>query len=90
VVVSAALNRPLKTGLVAGADFLIGDASQWRDTRLCGPLLGGQSRPRSASSDIRNLVLHYRSFLKGTYIIFCSNSFTMKKQVSGDKNYMQT
>jgi hypothetical protein len=28
----------LKPGLVAGADFLIGDASQWRDTRLCGPL----------------------------------------------------
>jgi hypothetical protein len=28
----------MKTGLVAGADFLMGDASQWRDTRLCGPL----------------------------------------------------
>jgi hypothetical protein len=29
----------LKVGLVAGTDFLIGDASQWRGTRLCGPLL---------------------------------------------------
>jgi hypothetical protein len=34
-----ASNRPLKTGLVAGADCLIGDASQWRGTRLCGKLL---------------------------------------------------
>jgi hypothetical protein len=36
--VAAASNRPLKTGLAAGADCLIGDASQWRGTRLCGPL----------------------------------------------------
>jgi hypothetical protein len=34
----------LKTGLAAGADFLIGDASQWRDTRLCGPLLSPETR----------------------------------------------
>jgi hypothetical protein len=38
VRVAAASNRPLKTGLVAGADCLIGDTSQWRGTRLFGPL----------------------------------------------------
>jgi hypothetical protein len=37
--ISAASNQPLKTGLVAGADFLIPDTSKWRGTRLCGPLL---------------------------------------------------
>jgi hypothetical protein len=38
VRVAAASNRPLKTGLVAGADCLIRDVSQWRATRVCGPL----------------------------------------------------
>jgi hypothetical protein len=38
VRVAAASNRPLKTGLVAGAYCLIGDASQWCGTRLYGPL----------------------------------------------------
>jgi hypothetical protein len=37
--VAATSNRTFKAGLVAGADSLIGDASQWRGTRLCGPLL---------------------------------------------------
>jgi hypothetical protein len=37
---AAASNRPLKMGPVAGADFLTGDALQWRGTRLCDPLPG--------------------------------------------------
>jgi hypothetical protein len=36
--VVTASNQLLQTGLVGGADFTIGEASQWRGTRLCGPL----------------------------------------------------
>jgi hypothetical protein len=39
VRVAAASNRRLKTGLGAGADCPIRDVSQWRVTRVCGPLL---------------------------------------------------
>jgi hypothetical protein len=41
VRVAAASNRLLKMGLVAGTDCLIGDASQRRGTRVCGPLQAG-------------------------------------------------
>jgi hypothetical protein len=60
VRVAAASNRPLKTGLVAGADCLIRDASQWRGTRVCGPL--------QQEIKIQRLSQRSKAFVAGTVI----------------------